>query len=47
MKFANASELDRKSGLRWGEPGAPVDFRQRCFETKDLDQPALRSYQVA
>jgi hypothetical protein len=24
MKFANASKLDRKSGVRWGEHGAPV-----------------------
>jgi hypothetical protein len=24
MKFANASKLDRKSGVRFGEPGAPV-----------------------
>ncbi len=24
MKFANASKLDRKSGVRWGERGAPV-----------------------
>ena len=23
MKFANASKLDRKSGVRWGERGAP------------------------
>jgi hypothetical protein len=26
MKFANASLLDRKSGVRWGEHGAPVQF---------------------
>jgi len=25
MKCANARKLDRKSGVRWGEPGAPVD----------------------
>ena len=24
MKFANASRLDRKSGVRFGAPGAPV-----------------------
>jgi hypothetical protein len=24
MEFANASKLDRKSGVRFGEPGAPV-----------------------
>jgi hypothetical protein len=24
MKFANAGKLDRKSGVRFGEPGAPV-----------------------
>ncbi len=26
MKFANARKLDRKSGVRWGERGAPVRF---------------------
>ena len=26
MKFANASKLDRKSGVRLGERGAPVQF---------------------
>jgi hypothetical protein len=26
MKFANASKLHRKSGVRWGERGAPVLF---------------------
>jgi hypothetical protein len=26
MKSANASKLDRKSGVRFGEPGAPVSF---------------------
>jgi hypothetical protein len=26
MKFANAGKLDRKSGVRFGEPGAPVLF---------------------
>jgi hypothetical protein len=26
MKVANASKLDRKSGVRWGERGAPVGF---------------------
>jgi hypothetical protein len=25
MKSVNASKLDRKSGVRWGEHGAPVD----------------------
>jgi hypothetical protein len=24
MKFVNASKFYRKSGVRWGEPGAPV-----------------------
>ena len=24
MKFANANKVDRKSGVRFGEPGAPV-----------------------
>jgi len=32
MKFANASKLDRKSGVRWGEPGAPVDSLRCCFD---------------
>ena len=26
MEFANAGKLDRKSGVRFGEPGAPVQF---------------------
>jgi len=26
MKFTDASKLDRKSGVRWGERGAPVPF---------------------
>jgi hypothetical protein len=26
MKYANASKLDRKSGGRFGERGAPLDF---------------------
>jgi hypothetical protein len=26
MKCINASKLDRKSGVRWGEPRAPVRF---------------------
>ncbi len=26
MRFANARKLDRKSGVRWGERGAPVLF---------------------
>jgi hypothetical protein len=30
MKFANASKLHRKSGVRWGEHGAPVQGRGRC-----------------
>jgi hypothetical protein len=31
MKFVNASKLDRKSGVRLGERGAPV----RSFATRD------------
>jgi hypothetical protein len=27
MKFANARKLHRKSGVRWGERGAPVQYR--------------------
>jgi hypothetical protein len=30
MKFANASKLDRKSGVRPSERGAPV---QLCYDT--------------
>jgi hypothetical protein len=26
MNFASASKFDRKSGVRWGERGAPVQF---------------------
>jgi hypothetical protein len=33
MKSANASKLDRKSGVRWSEPGAPVDSLPRCYDT--------------
>jgi len=29
MKFANACKLNRKSGVRWGERGAPVRHYQR------------------
>jgi hypothetical protein len=32
MKFANAIKLDRKSGVRLGERGAPVRF-PRTFRT--------------
>jgi hypothetical protein len=31
MKFANASKLDRRSGVRWGERGAPVQFPLRLL----------------
>jgi hypothetical protein len=30
MKFANASKLDRKSRVRWGERRAPVQTSYRC-----------------
>jgi hypothetical protein len=33
MKLANASKLDRKSGVRWGEPGAPVDSSAGGYDT--------------
>jgi hypothetical protein len=35
MRFDNASKVNRKSGVRPGEPGAPVQFpsqRKRCLE---------------
>jgi hypothetical protein len=32
MKFGNASKLDRKSGVRRGERGAPVDSLRHCLE---------------
>jgi hypothetical protein len=32
MKFANARKLDRKSGVRWGEHGAPVDSLRRSSD---------------
>jgi len=34
MKVANAGKLDRKSGVRFGEPGAPVLFPGRFCETE-------------
>jgi hypothetical protein len=34
MKFANARKLDRKSGVRLGERGAPVLFPVGLFEPK-------------
>jgi hypothetical protein len=30
MNFANAGKLDRKSGVRFGERGAPVDCLRGC-----------------
>jgi hypothetical protein len=30
MKFGNASRLDRKSGVRWGELGHPSFLRWGC-----------------
>jgi hypothetical protein len=33
MKPANASKLDRKSGVRFGERGAPVDSFRRGYDT--------------
>jgi hypothetical protein len=30
MKLTNARKLDRKSGVRFGERGAPVDCLRRC-----------------
>ena len=37
MKFVNASKLDRKSGVRSGERGAPADFLSFCIR----DAPGL------
>jgi hypothetical protein len=34
MKFASASKLDRKSGVRWGERGAPVFTYRSCFASR-------------
>jgi hypothetical protein len=36
MKFANASKLDRKSGVRFGERGAPVQFPTGWFGVEGL-----------
>jgi hypothetical protein len=39
MKFACASKLDRKSGVRLGERGTPVDCLRRCyFQTSPFDR---------
>ena len=53
MKFANASKLDRKSGVRWGERGAPVLFplthlRLGAGESRNRSpgRPAARSPQI-
>jgi hypothetical protein len=42
MKCANASKLDRKSGVRSGERGAPVDSLRICYDTDSL-APAFRA----
>jgi hypothetical protein len=34
MKWANVSKLDRKSGVRWRERGAPVDSLWLCYDAK-------------
>jgi hypothetical protein len=36
MEFDNARALDRKSGARLGEPGAPVGFLRVCFKLRIL-----------
>jgi stage II sporulation protein D len=36
MKFANARKPDRKSGVRWGERGAPVQFNEGGWELKSF-----------
>jgi hypothetical protein len=47
MKFANASKLDRKSGVRWGEHGAPVQNRRlRLAEQTPLALGDQRSQTV-
>jgi hypothetical protein len=33
MKSTNVSEFDRKSGVRLGERGAPVDSFRCCYDT--------------
>jgi hypothetical protein len=35
MKYANASKLDRKSGVRFGERGAPVDSLRRSLSPNE------------
>jgi hypothetical protein len=32
MNFTDASELDRKYGVRWGERGVPVLFRLVLYD---------------
>src|ERR1700688_1586151 len=41
MKFANARKPDRKSGVRPGERGAPVQFDQSCWEQKSFEVGAV------
>jgi stage II sporulation protein D len=41
MKFANARKPDRKSGVRSGERGAPVQLDEGCWKLKSLEVSAL------
>jgi hypothetical protein len=42
MKFADASKIDRKSGVRWGEHVAPVRFPP-AFAAIATSLPSLKA----
>jgi hypothetical protein len=44
MKFASASKVDRKSGVRLGEPGAPVLL---LAESPNIGRPLFDDARVA
>jgi hypothetical protein len=47
MKFTNARKLDRKSGVRWGEHGAPVQGRgPRAFSGSTRLRPPCNFYDL-
>jgi hypothetical protein len=45
MKFANASKVYRKSGVRWGEHGAPVLFPLNLVGVQTVTQSYCLSFQ--
>src|ERR1700735_4712065 len=47
MKFANASKLDRKSEVRFGEPGVPVDSLRLASMTRGWDREPHGSFRHA